>query len=278
MDLIADALLDCLKMLPFLFAAFLCMEAVEHYSGKRMNQMLEKAGHGGPVLGALLGCIPQCGFSVLASNLYAGGVITMGTLLAVFLATSDEAILLLLADPGHGGEILKLILVKVVIAVIAGYLVDLIFHRRKWTEDPMQEICHDCGCHDHHGIVRPALRHTVRIFLYLLVFTLALNILLDAVGIEQVSALLLGNTIFQPLIAALIGLIPNCAASVVLTELYLGGAISFASVVAGLCTGAGVGLLVLFRMNRDKKENFKILGLLYLIGAASGMLLQVFQM
>ncbi|MDY3919819.1 MAG: putative manganese transporter [Candidatus Limivivens sp.] len=275
MEWILDAIIDCLKMLPFLFAAFLCMEAVEHYSGKQMNRMLEKAGRGGPVLGAALGCIPQCGFSVLASNLYAGGVITMGTLLAVFLATSDEAILLLLADPGHGNEILQLIGVKVLIGVLAGYLIDLIFRQRKWTQNPMHEICHSCGCHNHHGIVKPALKHTFRVFVYLLIFTLVLNLILELVGIEQVSEMLLGNTIFQPVIAAVIGLIPNCAASVVLTELYLSGAISFASVVAGLCTGAGVGLLVLFRVNRDKTENLKILGLLYLIGAASGMILEL---
>lgn len=140
----------------------------------------------------------------------------------------------------------------------------------------MEEICSHCGCHDHHGIIRSALNHTVRIFLYILILTCALAFIMDAVGIQELSRMLLGDTIFQPLIAGVIGLIPNCAASVALTELYLGGAISFASVVSGLCTGAGVGLLVLFRINHSPKENLKILGLLYGIGALSGMVLQLF--
>ena len=135
MEWIVESIMDCLKMLPFLFAAFACMEAVEHYSGNKMNQMLEKAGHGGPLVGAVLGCIPQCGFSVMASDLYSGGMITLGTLLAVFLATSDEAVLLMLSSPGNGGEILKLMAVKVLIGIVAGYAVDLIFHRRKWGRE-----------------------------------------------------------------------------------------------------------------------------------------------
>lgn len=276
MEWIVESIMDCLKMLPFLFAAFACMEAVEHYSGNKMNQMLEKAGHGGPLVGAVLGCIPQCGFSVMASDLYSGGMITLGMLLAVFLATSDEAVLLMLSSPGNGGEILKLMAVKVLIGIVAGYAVDLIFHRRKWAENPMEEICDHCGCRESHGILKPALKHTLQIFVYILVFTLAISYLIEAFGMERLSGMLMGNTLFQPMIAALIGLIPNCGASVALTQLYLGGAISFASVIAGLCTGAGVGLLVLFRVNQDKKENWKILGLLYLLGAGSGMLLQLF--
>lgn len=275
MEWIMDALLDCLKMLPFLFAAFFCIEALEHYSGEKLNRALKSAGMAGPVLGSLLGCIPQCGFSVLASNLYAGGVVTLGTLMAVYMATSDEAVLLMLAEPGHSGDILKLIAVKVVLGMAAGYLVDLIGKRKTRHVHSIDEICTDCGCHNHSGILKPALKHTGKIFLYILIFTLALNALLELIGIEGVSAVLLGNSPLQPLIAAVIGLIPNCAASVALTQLYLNGAIRFSSVVAGLCTGAGAGLLVLFRMNRDRKENLQILGLLYLCGAAGGLILEL---
>lgn len=274
MDVIIDACLDSLKTLPFLFCAFLLMEASERYYGKHMDTLLKKSKHGGPLAGALLGCIPQCGFSVIASNLYAGGLITLGTLLSVYLSTSDEAILLLLADTARGRDILMLILTKVIIGVIAGYLVDFLFRKNRQGRN-MEQICTDCGCEEEEGILKPALHHTVVLFVYLLLFTLALNLLMEAAGAELISSWLLGDTVFQPILAALIGLIPNCAASVILTQLYLSGAISFASVVAGLCTGAGTGLLVLFRMNRDKRENLKILGLLYAVGVIAGIFLEI---
>lgn len=276
MEWIMEALADSLKMLPFLFAAFLCMEALEHYAGRKWKSAMRRTGAAGPAVGAVLGCIPQCGFSVMASNLYAGGVITLGTLMAVYMATSDEAVLLMLADPGHGKQILWLLAAKVLIGMAAGYLVDLLVPPKKRHHHTMGEVCTDCGCHDHHGILKPALKHTGKIFLYILAFTLVLNGVLELIGLERLSAVLLSDSVFQPLLAALLGLIPNCAASVALTELYLGGAISFASVVAGLCTGAGIGLVVLFRVNHDRKENFRILGMLYLLGALSGVLLEVF--
>lgn len=274
LDVIIDAVLDCLKTLPFLFCAFLLMEAAEKYYGKHMDRILKKSKWGGPVIGSLLGCIPQCGFSVIASNLYAGGMVTLGTLLAVYLSTSDEAILLLLTEPDRGGDILRLMLTKVVIGVIAGYLIDLLFKKERQGRN-MEQICTECGCDEEEGIVKPALHHTVTLFFYLLLFTLILNIVMEIAGVEKISAWLLGDTVFQPVLAALIGLIPNCAASVILTELYLSGAISFASVTAGLCTGAGAGLLVLFKMNRDRKENLKVLGLLYAVGVIAGILLEI---
>ena len=273
MEWVVESIMDCLKMLPFLFAAFACMEAVEHYSGNKINQMLEKAGHGGPLVGAVLGCIPQCGFSVMASDLYSGGMITLGTLLAVFLATSDEAVLLMLSSPGNGGEILKLMAVKVLIGIVAGYAGDLIFHRRKWAENPMEEICDHCGCRESHGILKPALKHTLQIFVYILVFTLAISYLIEAFGMERLSGMLMGNTLFQPMIAALIGLIPNCAASVTITQLYISGVISLGAMMSGLLVGAGVGLLVLFRVNPDKKKNLKIVGILYVIGVLAGIVI-----
>ena len=277
LELLADTLLDCIKMLPFLLAAFFILELLEHYSGDKMNRVLGKVGKAGPAVGALLGCIPQCGFSVVAANLYSGGVITMGTLLSVFLATSDEALLILMGYPGQGESIFTIIVAKVVIALVAGYLIDLIFPPAKQNKKDMDQICTDCGCHNHRkgSVARAALNHTLRIFIYILVFTLILNLAIQVLGVEGLSAYLLGDSLFQPLIAGVIGIIPNCAASVILTELYLSGAISFASVIAGLCTGAGIGLVVLFKMNRNKKENFKILGLLYGISAAAGILLEL---
>lgn len=274
-DIIIDTGADCLKMLPFLFAAFLILEALEHYSGEFTNKVLVKVGAAGPIFGALAGCVPQCGFSVMAANLFAGGVLSPGTLISVFIATSDEAVLILLGNPGRGREIFFLLAVKVVIAVMSGYLTDMFWKSRPEHPKHLEDLCHDCGCHDHHGIIRPALNHTVKIILYLFLFSGVLNLLTETIGIDKLSAFFLGDTIFQPFIAALIGLIPNCAASVILTQLFLDGVISFASVIAGLCTGAGVGLIVLFKMNSDKKENVKIIVLLYLTAVAAGILLSL---
>lgn len=268
--------MDSLKMLPFLFAAFLLLEALENVSEKVSAFLLEKVGKAGPIVGAVLGCIPQCGFSVMASNFYAGGMITVGTLLAVFLATSDEAVLLMITQPQSSGEILKLLAAKVAIAIVAGYLVDIFLGKKITEKKEMDEICHDCGCHDSHGILIPAIRHTVKIFIYILVFTMILSAVIEIVGIEQLSAYLLGDTIFQPVAAAVIGLIPNCVASVMLTQLYIAGAITFPSVVAGLCSSAGIAMVVLFKMNHHRKENIKILGALLAIAVIAGMVLQIF--
>lgn len=274
-DVLMDAFLDCLKMLPFLFAAFLVIEALEHYSSDLTQKILTKVGKAGPVVGAAAGCVPQCGFSVMASNLYAGGIISVGTLLSVFMATSDEAVLIILGNPGRGKDVLTLLVVKVIIGIVTGYIIDIVFGRYISVPKECGNLCSDCGCHDHHaGILRPALRHTGRIFVYLFIFTAILNLCIELIGIERLSAYLLGDTIFQPFIAALIGLIPNCAASVVLTQLYLSGAITFASVIAGLCTGAGIGLVVLFKVNCNKKENIRIVGILYVASVIAGMVIQ----
>ena len=268
-DVLADALADCLKMLPFLFAAFLLIEGLEHYSTKLTRKALEDVDKAGPVVGALVGCVPQCGFSVMASNLYAGGIISVGTLLSVFLATSDEAVLILLGNPDQGKTVLTLLAVKVVIAVVAGYIIDLFLQKQIATPKECGNLCDHCGC-------QPALRHTIKIFLYLFVFTAILNFIIEVIGIQTLSEYLLADSIFQPVISALIGLIPNCAASVVITQLYISGAISFASAISGLCTGAGIGLVVLFKVNRDKRENIKIVLTLYVLSVIAGMVLQIF--
>ena len=256
-DVFTDAAIDCIKMLPFLFLAFLLIEALEHYSSDFTKKLMIKVDKAGPVVGAVVGCVPQCGFSVMAANLYSGGIITIGTLIA--------------------GKIGILLLAKVIIAIVAGYLVDIFFKKEIAVPHHEGELCHDCGCHNHSsGIVKPALRHTGKIFLYLFVFTFILNLCIEVLGIDRISAMMLGDTVFQPVIAALIGLLPNCAASVILTQLYLSGAISFASVIAGLCTGAGIGLVVLFKVNPDKKENVKIIAVLYGIAVAAGLILEMF--
>ena len=255
-DVILDTGLDCLKMLPYLFVAFILIEALEHYSGEFTEKVLAKVGKAGPIFGAVAGCIPQCGFSVMAANLYAGGIISVGTLLSVFIATSDEAILIMLGNPDAVQEVGILLVAKVVIAIVAGYVIDIFFQKKISIPKESGNLCDECGCHEEESGV--------------------LNLCIEIFGIEQLSTFLLGDTIFQPFIAAVIGLIPNCAASVILTQLYLNGAISFASVIAGLCTGAGIGLVVLFKINREKKENLKIVGVLYIISVIAGVILEIF--
>lgn len=278
MEIVIETCLDSIKMLPFLFFAFLLIEFLEYYSGEMSGKLLKKVGKAGPVVGAVLGCVPQCGFSVLAANLYAGGVLSAGTLIAVFAATSDEAVLILMANPGRAGEIIWLLAVKVVIAVAAGYFVDGVMQKYiVRTEKNVHIKPRETVRPSKMEVVREAIGHTFRIFAYLFVFNLILNFAIELLGIQKLSEILLGNTVFQPIIAAIIGLIPNCAASVILTQLYLSGAISFASVVSGLCTGAGVGLIVLFKMNSDKKENFRILLTLVATASVAGMFLQFLQ-
>lgn len=274
-ELILDAILDSLKTLPFLFGAYLLIEFLEHRAGDRLVQTLAKLGPLGPIGGAVLGCVPQCGFSVAAANFYAGRLITPGTLIAVFLATSDEAIPILLSRPETVGSLTKLLGVKLVVGILAGILVDLVVMRvlKPKIREPFHDLCEDCGCEEK-GVVRSALGHTLRIFLFLLLVGIALNCAIAWVGEEKISRALLSGSAFQPLLAALIGFLPNCAASVILTELYLDGALSFGSAVAGLCTGAGLGLLVLFRVNKDLQENLCIAGVLYIAAAIAGTLCQ----
>ena len=266
------AFLDTVRMVPFLLAAFLALEALEHYSNNYMNRVLGKVGKAGPAVGAVFGCVPQCGFSVAAANLYSGGVITLGTLLAVFLSTSDEAVLILLGNPGSGPVIVRLLLGKVLIGIGFGYLADLVLRNKK-EEKHIEDLCRSCGCSDHGGILKPALKHTVRLTAYILVFTFVLNVLLEWIGMDTLTAILGRDTWFQPLLTALLGLIPNCASSILITELYLAGGLSFAAAMSGLC--AGVGLAVLFKTNRPMKENLGILALLYVISAAVGLLLEL---
>lgn len=274
-----DAFLDSLKMLPFLFIAYLILEYIEHRSSTKLEKMLG-SNRLGSVGGALLGCVPQCGFSVTAANLYAGRVITVGTLVAVFLSTSDEALPLMLAHPEAYPMMFALLGIKVGIAIAAGFAVDFVarwINKNKRPEEPAEEIHAMCKtCHCEHGIWGSAIRHTLSIFLFIFVVMLALNLLVAWIGEEQLASFLLTGSAFQPLVAGLIGFIPNCAASVLLTELYLAGSISFGSAVAGLCTSAGVGLAVLFKVNRNVKDNLLITLTLYVVGVLSGMIIQLF--
>ena len=233
-DVFLDALIDSLKILPFLFGVYLLIEYIEHRSADKLGKALRKMGSFGAIGGSILGAVPQCGFSVVASNLYSGRLITMGTLISVYLATSDEAIPMMIANPAFAGKLWQLILIKVAVAIIAGVLVDLILKLmgKKQDEEPFKEICEDCDC-EHHSILHSALHHTVSIILFIFAVNLILGAVMEFAGEDTVKTLLMSDSIVQPFIAGIIGFIPNCAASVVLTQLYIEGVVSFGSLIAG---------------------------------------------
>ena len=276
LDALIDALKDCAIALPFLFGVYLLMEALEKNSQLLAGKLFRKSEYFGPLFASVLGLIPQCGFSAAMSNLYVGGVIGVGTLIAVFLATSDEAVLIMLSHPEAISKIWLLLLVKFIAGIVFGYILNFIF--RKWKlRKEVGDICQDehCGCEESRSILKPAIIHTLKILAWLFAITFALNILIELIGTDKLAMMLGGNLFFQPLITALLGLIPNCAVSVLFTELYVSGSLSFASTVAGLCSGAGLGLIVLFKMNKSKKECFIITGVLYLCAALTGIILNI---
>ena len=287
-EVLLEAFIDSLKLLPILLLVYLLLEYIERNTEGKLQKRLKASGKLGPVLGALLGCVPQCGFSVAAADLYAGRVITMGTLMAVFISTSDEALPIIFANTASIKAVLLLLAIKVVLAMAAGYLIDLFYRKKRTPSDTHEhdEHCecghhhdhaHDlqsCGCHAHHGgIIKSALIRCSKIYLFLLAATVILNVAIFFIGEDRLSTVLMTGSIFQPFLAGLIGLIPNCAASVILAEMFIAGKISFGAVVAGLSTGAGIGLLMLFKSNKHIKENIVILALLYGIGVGAGMLI-----
>lgn len=354
------ALEDTLALVPFLFVTYIALEALEHAAGARANAVVRRAGAAGPVVGALLGVVPQCGFSAMAATLYAGRVVTLGTLVAVFLSTSDEMLPMLVAERVDSGLLFRVLGLKVLVALITGVLADLAIRalrknarvhaflrrtvlsvRRNGVEadvvDQMAEggetaehICRlceqdHCGCgHDHahahggehghehdndrghehadehvagcdhgHGhdhshaggrfgivgsIVMSAVSHTVQVSLFIFLVTFALVLVLETVGEDALAAFLSGNQLLAVFASALVGLVPNCSASVVITQLYLEGVLGFAPLMAGLLTSAGVGYLVLFRTNRHPRENAVIVACLFLVACVWGLVFAAFGM
>ncbi len=292
LDVILDTLLDFLKTLPFLFLTYLLLEFLEHKMGARTRAVLRGAGPFAPAVGGLLGAVPQCGFSAAAAGLYAGRVLTLGTLFAVFLSTSDEMLIIVLSNVTEGTfapwSVLRILGGKVVIGILCGTLIDAgvrLCGRFRRGEEPhtheeemhahIGKLCaHDhCGCEG--GIFRSALRHTLEIGGFLLLVTFALNTVVHFVGQDVLADFLRGRGALSCLLSALVGLIPNCAASVVVTELYLAGALSVGALYAGLLTGAGVGILVLCRANRPWWHNLLIIVSLWGIGALFGSLIDL---
>lgn len=284
------SLLDTLKMLPFLAVAFLILEYTEAKLEEKSSAVIQKAGRLGPIAGGLLGLVPQCGFSVIGSNFYAKRIITLGTLIAIYLSTSDEALLVMLTKPERIVDILLVMAIKLAVAIFAGYIIDLVIRKRATNS----EECHHCHHHDDScedeeligeehccshtdwgAIIKCTLKRTASVFAFLYIASFLLAYIIELIGEARLQEIMLTESPLQPLLTALIGLIPNCAPSVILSELYIEGAISMGSVISGLCTGAGVGLLVLFRVNRGFRQNLGITALLYCIGALTGVLVQL---
>ena len=279
-EALKDSVLDTLKLIPFLFAAYLVMEFIEHKTSEKTQKKIEEAGKFGPVAGGILGAVPQCGFSAAAANLYAGRVISMGTLIAIFLSTSDEMLPILISERVSAGFILKVLLLKVLVGIVFGILIDFVAHKREGNSHEHHHHIHEMCEHDHckcsEGILKSSVVHTIQITLYIFLFTALIRIIIECIGAEQISRFLMDVPFLGEAVAGLFGLIPNCAASVVITQMYLEGLIGFGSMLSGLLVGAGVGILVLFKSNRNLKENLLILGLLYVIGVLSGFTLGLF--
>lgn len=276
-DILFDTVLDSIKILPFLFLTYLLMEFLEHNTGSKARERIRHAGKFGPLWGGLLGVVPQCGFSTAASSLYAGRVITVGTLLAVFLSTSDEMLPIMISEAVPLSVMVKILVTKAVIAIISGMAVEFFYVnllKRREKEMDIHVVCEEEHCRCEDGILKSAVKHTVKILFYILLISLALNVVIGIIGSDTLESLFVSVPVVGELIAALVGLIPNCASSVVITELYLDGIIGAGEMMSGLLVNAGVGILVLLRLNRDRKQNAGIIAALYGIGVFWGVVIE----
>lgn len=310
-DVLVDGVIDTAKLVPFLFVTYVVMEAIEHASDRRVAHAVANAGAAGPIVGGLLGALPQCGFSAMAATLYAARVVTAGTVVAVILSTSDEMIPVFLAHGDASGVMMLVIVLKMLLGVVIGLTVDAILrrlHRSGDGEVHIHELCEreHCGCdedhghghghegeeahghdhgHDHghaHGaggtlrsVLRAALHHTIQVTTFIFVMTLALGLVLETVGEGPVAQLAANHPVRATFLCALVGLIPNCAASVAISELYLAGTIGLGPLVAGLLSSGGVGLLVLWRTNADLRQNLAITAFVYAVGVVCGLMVGI---
>ena len=273
-DIILDTFLDSIKLLPFLFVAFLFIELLEHKFSDKTKDLIKKSDRFGPLFGSILGAFPQCGFSVMATNLYVTRIVSLGTLISIYLSTSDEMLPIMLSKRVDFSIVLKFLLIKVIIGMICGFIIDLVY-RKKYDEKDRYCICDVDHCHCEESIVKSSIKHTFKILLFIFIISFILNIVMEYVGNDVLTGIFRSKSILSLMLASLVGLIPNCGASVAITELYLSNIISFSSAVSGLLTGSGVALLVLFRTNKNIKENIQILFIVYILGVISGLLIEL---
>ena len=279
LDVLLETIIDSLKLLPFLFLTYLLMEYLEHKMSDKTRKIIKNAGKAGPLYGAILGAFPQCGFSVAASNLYCGRVITLGTLIAIYLSTSDEMLPILISEKVAISTIIAILLIKIVIGIIIGFLIDLIFrniNKKQNVEEEIGHLCENekCDC-EHDGILKSTIKHTLNILLFIFLISLAFHIVIHFIGEENISNIILNKPVIGPIIAGIVGLIPNCASSVIITQLYLKDLLSLGAMLSGLLVNGGVGLLILFRENKNIKQNLIITGILYISGVISGILIEI---
>ena len=272
-EIIIETFIDSIKLIPFLFIAFLIIELIEHKFSKKQIKLIEKSGKFGPIFGALLGMFPQCGFSVLATNFYITRIISLGTLIAIYLSTSDEMLPILLSRNVEIGLILKILSIKFLVGVLFGFIIDIFCNSNKEKQNYL--ICKEDNCHCEHGILKSVLKHTFNILLFVLIINFILTTCFEYLGSDYISKIFFKDSLFGPFISSLVGLIPNCGASVMITELYLNSAITFGSLISGLLTGSGVAIVVLMKSNKNIKENMKIVLMLYLIGVLTGIIVDI---
>ncbi len=280
LEIIEETLIDSIKLVPFLFITYLIMEYIEHKTSEHSKETIKKSGRFGPIIGSLLGIFPQCGFSVSATNLYAARVITLGTLISVYLSTSDEMLPIFISESVPIEIILKILLIKFIVGFIAGFIIDFILRKvkkNKIEEEKIIDLCEKEHCHCKDSIIKSALKHTLHIFIFIILISLLINILIYFIGEDTIRGFLQNKPVIGPIISGLIGLIPNCAASVIITQMYLEKVITFSTLISGLLVGAGVGLAVLFKTNKGIKENVKVTLLLYFIGVTIGILMEMFK-
>lgn len=274
-EVILDTIIDSLKLIPFLLVAFLIIELLEHKLNNKTKNIITKSKKIGPIIGSLLGVIPQCGFSVMATNLYITRIITLGTLISIYLSTSDEMLIIMISEKVEISLILKILLIKIFFGIVYGLIIDKIINKKKKEKETNYELCDEEHCDCNHSILLSAIKHTLHITLFIFIITLIINTIFTLLGDNYLSKILLNNSILSPFITSLIGLIPNCAASVILTELYLNSTISLGALIGGLLTSSGSSLLVLIKNNKNKKENLSIILLLYALGVLSGIIIEL---
>jgi len=276
MDILKDTIIDSIKILPFLLVIFLFIELIEHKLSNKSLKVIEKNTKFGPLIGSLLGIIPQCGFSVASTNLYITRIITLGTLISIYLSTSDEMLPILISRNAPINLIIKILLIKVIFGIVYGYIIDYILRNNR-KKPRVHILCEEenCNCDDE-NIFISALTHTIKVFIYIFIISLLLNIVMDKVGESVLKSILMTNNIFSIFASSLVGLIPNCATSILLTELYLNNALSFSALISGLLANSGMGILILFRYNPNRKENLYILAILYILSIISGLILYIF--
>ena len=276
-ECLIDCLIDTLKLLPYLFITFLVLELIEHKFSNKNQKILLKNKKYGPIIGGVLGALPQCGFSSMASNLFSARVITMGTLIAIFLSTSDEMLPIMISEKTNITVLLRIIAFKVVIGIIIGFIVDLLYRKKQESEKiKIKDACEheQCNC-EKHGIIISSIIHTLKIGLFILIANLLISIIIYKIGEDKVSTLLLHKNILTYFLSSLIGLIPNCAGSVIITELYLSNLISVGTLLAGLLTGSGLGILLLFKTNNNLKENISVTAIIYFVGVVLGIIVDL---